>query len=251
MKISIITVVYNNPQVYEALDSILNQRLEGELESIVVDGGSRAETIEAIKPYLPRLGYFISERDNGIYHAMNKGLTMATGDIVGTLNSDDLYADDQVLQKVMEAFQDPLVDIVYGDLVYVSAADTSRVIRYWRSKPYHAGLFEKGWMPPHPSFFARREIYEKYGLFNLDFKIAADFELMARFLAYHSAPAVHLAEVLVKFRMGGASNQSIRNILRANLESRRACLLNGLKISPLFILRKIGSKIPQFFRREK
>jgi glycosyltransferase involved in cell wall biosynthesis len=181
---------------------------------------------------------------------MNKGLVMSTGDIVGTLNSDDLYANDQVLQKVMEAFQDPLVDIVYGDLVYVSATNTSRVIRYWRSKPYHPGLFEKGWMPPHPSFFARRRLYEKFGLFNLDFKIAADFELMARFLAHHSAPAVHLAEVFVKFRMGGASNQSIRNILRANLESRRACLVNGLKIGPLFILRKIGSKLPQFFQRE-
>ncbi len=250
MKISIVTVVYNNPQVHEALDSILNQKFEGDLESIVVDGGSRAETLDALKPYLPRLGHFVSERDKGIYDAMNKGIALATGDIVGTLNSDDLYADDQVLQKVLEAFRDPSIDIVYGDLEYVSASDTSRVIRYWRSKPYRPGLFEKGWMPPHPTFFVRRQVFERCGSFNLDYRIAADFELMLRFMARHNTPSVHLPEVLVKFRMGGASNQSLRNILKANLESHRACMENGLKIAPWFIIQKIGSRIPQFFRRK-
>jgi glycosyltransferase involved in cell wall biosynthesis len=249
MKISIITVVFNNPKIKDALDSIFRQTLDGEIESVVVDGGSTDGTVQVVQSY-GKVHKFISERDRGIYDAMNKGIAIASGDILGTLNSDDFYAHDQVLQNVLEAFKDPNIDIVYGNLEYVSALDPSKVIRHWRSRPFQPGLFERGWMPPHPTFFVRRKVYEAFGTFNLDYKIAADFELTLRFLARYRIPSKHLDQVLIKFRMGGASNQILANILRANMESRRACLANNLSISPFFIFQKIGSKIPQFFLRK-
>ena len=153
MKISIVTVVYNNPQVGEALDSILAQHLDpgDELELVVIDGGSSDETLDVLERYRSRLGVFVSERDGGIYDGMNKGIERATGDIIGTLNSDDLYQDDRVLATVLEAFRDGDAQVVYGDLVYVKADEPSKIVRYWKSRPYEEGLFERGWMPPHPT----------------------------------------------------------------------------------------------------
>ncbi len=246
MKLSIVTVVRNNPQVGEALDSILAQRFDGELELIVIDGASTDGTLEVLERYRSRLAVLVSEPDGGLYEAMNKGLARATGDVVGTLNSDDLYAGEDALQAVADAFAEG-VDAVWGDLVYVRRDDPGRVVRTWRSRPFEPGLFERGWMPPHPAFFARRDVYERFGAFDIAYRIAADFELLLRLLAKAGIPSRHLPKVLVRMRTGGASNRSPGAILRANLECWRACRRHGLKVPPWFIPRKILSKIPQLF----
>jgi glycosyltransferase len=246
LKLSIVTVVRNNPQVGEALDSILAQRFEGELELIVIDGASTDGTLAVLEGYRSRLAALVSEPDGGLYEAMNKGLALATGDVVGTLNSDDLYAGDRVLQAVASAFAEG-VDAVYGDLVYVRREDPSRVVRTWRSRPYEPGLFERGWMPPHPAFFARRSVYARHGGFDPAYRIAADFELLLRLLAREGVPSRHIPEVLVRMRTGGASNRSPAAIWRANLECWRACRTHGLRVPPWFIPRKILSKVPQLF----
>lgn len=251
MKISIITVVYNNPQVGDALDSILAQRLDhgDELEMVVIDGGSNDETLTILENYRSRIGVFVSERDGGIYDGMNKGIERATGDIIGTLNSDDLYQDDRVLASVLKAFSASDAQVIYGDLVYVRVDDPLIVVRYWKSRPFVDGLFECGWMPPHPTFFVQRKVYERHGCFDLAFRLASDFELTMRLLAKARVRFQYIPKVLVRMRMGGATNNSLRNIIKGNLESYRACKKNGLVVSPLFVLRKIISRIPQFFMK--
>lgn len=251
MKISIVTVVYNNPLVGDALCSILSQRLNpgDELELVVIDGGSTDGTLDVIERFRGRLGAFVSERDKGIYDAMNKGLQRATGEVIGTLNADDLYQDDLVLAAVLEAFRMGKAQVVYGDLVYVRGDDPSKVLRYWKSMPYVDGLYNWGWMPPHPTFFVRRQVYEQHGNFDLAFSLASDFELTMRFLAKAHVRSHYIPKVFVRMRMGGATNNSIRNIVKGNLESYRACKKNGLHVSPFFIVRKILSRIPQFFMK--
>ena len=250
MKVSIVTVVYNNPMVGEALDSILAQRLEpgDELELVVIDGGSTDATLSVLEKYRDRVAVLVSERDGGIYDGMNKGLSRATGDIIGTLNSDDLYFDEGSLAAVLAAFRAEDPEAVYGDLVYVQRETPSKVVRYWKSRPYKDGLFEQGWMPPHPTFFVKREVYARHGLFDLEFRLASDFELMMRFMAKARIRTAHIPKVLVRMRMGGATNKSLRNILKGNLEGYRACKKNGLRAPVWFIPRKILSKVPQFFR---
>lgn len=251
MKISIVTVVYNNPLVSEALDSILAQRLDpgDELELVVIDGGSSDRTIDILNSYKTRLDVCLSERDAGIYDGMNKGLERASGDIIGTLNSDDLYQDGQVLAKVLKSFRESSAQVVYGDLVYVRKDNPAKVVRYWKSRPYEDGLFEKGWMPAHPTFFVRKEVYQLHGRFDLNYSLAADFELTMRFLAKARVAFQYVPEVFVRMRLGGATNNSLKNILKANLESQRACRKNGLVVTPWFMFQKVLSRVPQFFRR--
>jgi glycosyltransferase involved in cell wall biosynthesis len=238
--------------VGEALDSILSQRLEAgdELELVVIDGGSKDETLEVLERYRDRIAAFVSEPDGGIYDAMNKGLGLATGDIIGTLNSDDLYQDDRVLATVLETFKGGDAKLVYGDLVYVRRSAPDRVVRYWKSKPYREGLFERGWMPPHPTFFVRREVYQEHGLFDLGYRLGADFELTLRLLAKARLPFRYIPRILVRMRLGGATNNSVRNIIKANLECQRACKKNGLDIPWWFIPRKVLSKLSQFMKRK-
>jgi glycosyltransferase involved in cell wall biosynthesis len=250
VKISIVTVVYENPMVGEALDSILSQRLdpEDELELVVIDGGSRDGTREVLERYRDRIAVLVSEPDGGIYDAMNKGLRRVTGDIVGTLNSDDLYMDDAVLATVAEAFRKDGTQLVYGDLVYVRRSAPDQVVRYWKSEAYRAGLFERGWMPPHPTFFVRREAYLEHGLFDLNYRLGADFELTLRFLAKARLSFSYIPKILVRMRVGGATNNSLRNILKANLECQHACRKNGLDVPWWFIPRKVFPKLLQFFK---
>lgn len=248
MKVSIITVVYNNPLVERALESILAQKTEAEVELIVIDGASTDCTQDVLHRFRDRIAVLKSEPDHGIYDAMNKGLALATGDIIGTLNSDDLYWDDHSLAKIISAFQkDATLDAVYGDLVYVAKTDTNKTIRFWKSRPFTKGLFSKGWMPPHPTFFIKREIYQRLGLFDLEFKLAADFELMLRFLEIGEIRSIYIPHILVRMRMGGATNKSIRNIYRANRECVRAAQKNGIRTPTWFIPRKLTSKVFQFF----
>jgi glycosyltransferase involved in cell wall biosynthesis len=182
MQISIITAVFNNAKLVEScINSVLTQYYKN-IEYIIIDGVSTDGTVEIIDRYNGKISKWLSEPDNGIYDALNKGVKIATGDIVGFLHADDIYASDRILETVVKEMISHNVDSCYGDLLYVDKDDTSKVVRYWKSCPYQDGLFLKGWMPPHPTFFVKKEIYEKYGLFNPNLGTAADYELMLRFL---------------------------------------------------------------------
>lgn len=219
------------------------------MEHVVVDGGSTDGTLAIIDRHRHQIGKFVSEPDRGIYDAMNKGIAMATGDVIGTLNADDVYADETVLSQVAGIFTNPAVDACYADLVYVDAHNPEKIVRYWQSCEYHPGLFEKGWMPAHPTFFVRRGVYQKWGGFDLAFPRQADFELTMRLLVVHEIRSVYVPKVWVRMRTGGASNSSLVAIAKGNLEAYRACKYNGLRVSALFIPRKLLSRIPQFFVR--
>ena len=249
MKISIITVVWNNKEtIKDAINSVLNQTYTN-IEYIIIDGASTDGTVEVIKSYEDKISKFISEPDKGIYDAMNKGIKLATGDIVGILNSDDFYNSDNIIEKIVNEFKTKNIDTVYGDLVYVDAKDTNKIIRYWKSKPFKEVLFQKGWHPAHPSFFVKKEIYDKYGVFNLNFKIAADYEIMLRFLEKYKISSSYISEIFVKMRVSGESNQSIKNIIKANIESYKSWKVNNLYINPIKFLLKPLSKIIQFIKK--
>ena len=246
MKISIITVTKNDrDNIENCIESVLSQGHKN-IEYILIDGASTDGTVNIIKQYIGRISKWISEEDSGIYDAMNKGINIASGDIVGFLNSDDIYADTDILELVAEAFQNSDIDSCYGDLVYVSKDDTNKIIRNWKSCELDYELFKNGWHPPHPTFFVKKSVYEKYGTFDTKYKIGADYALMLKFLVKHKIRVKYIPEVLVKMRVGGSSNKNLFNILRANLECYRAWREYDLKISPLFIFRKPLSKLFQY-----
>jgi len=249
MKISVITVALNAAATLEQTLRSVREQGWPDVEHIVVDGGSADGSVEILRRNEESLSRWISEPDNGLYDAMNKGIAMAGGEIVGFLNADDVYAHNQVLSRVGEALSAPGLDGCYGDLVYVDAGNMSRIIRYWRSEPYREGLFERGWMPAHPTFFVRRTVYERYGDFRVDLEFQADLELTARFIAVNRISVAYLPEILVRMRIGGKTNRSVSNILKGNMESYRACRDLGLDITPLYFLRKFAMRVPQFFRR--
>jgi len=249
MKISIITATYNSEStICDTLRSIDSQTYKN-IEHIIVDGLSHDKTIDLLNRQKTSWRHIRSEADRGLYDAMNKGIMLATGDVIGILNSDDMYVNVSVLEKVAALFMDTTIDACYADLVYVEKDDTSKIVRYWKSNPYQEGLFEKGWMPPHPTFFVRRNVYERYGLFDLDFKLAADVELLMRFIAKHQIKTAYLPEILVKMRMGGATNKCFANIVKQNLEIRTAARKNSLQLSPMFIVNKLFAKSFQFCKR--
>ena len=204
MKISIITVVRNNKQtIKDAIDSVINQSYKN-IEYIIIDGASTDGTIEVIKEYKNKITKFISEKDDGLYDAMNKGIRLATGDIVGILNSDDFYKDNFVIEKIMNIFKKGSIDSMFADLIYVRAENLDKTIRYFDSSKFKPSRFAYGFMPAHPTFFVKREVYEKYGLFRTDLKISADFDILVRFLYTHKITYRYLQEVLVKMRVGGS-----------------------------------------------
>jgi len=246
MKISIITVSKNAiNNIKQCIDSILSQTYRN-VEYIVIDGASTDGTVNIIKQYNGRISKWISEEDSGIYDAMNKGINIASGDIVGFLNSDDIYTGPDILELVAETFQTNNTDSCYGDLVYVSKDDTNQVIRNWKSREFNYELFKNGWHPPHPTFFVKKNVYDKYGVFDTKYKIGADYALMLKFLIKHKISVKYIPEVLVKMRVGGSSNKNLFNILRANLECYKAWREYGLNVSPLFILKKPFSKLIQY-----
>lgn len=247
MKLSIVTPVLNDPRVTRALDSVLSQALDCEMELVVIDGGSTDGTLAALAAYRDRIGVLVSERDRGIYDAMNKGVQRASGDVIGILNADDEYADAHVLQDVMKAFADSRTAVAYGDLVYVDAG--GQVVRYWRSGPFRPRRFYLGWMPPHPTFFVRREVYQQYGVFDLQYRIASDYELVLRFMMKYRLTSAYISRVLVRMTLGGDSNRSWKNIVRANREVYWAWRNNGLALGYLVPLLKPASKLLQFVRR--
>jgi len=246
MKISVITVVFNNQQFIEdCIKSVLGQTYSN-LEYIIVDGGSTDGTIDIIKNYENKISKCVSEPDDGIFHAMNKGISMATGAVIGFLHSDDFYAVEDVIEKVADVFIIHDVESLYGDLVYISK-NGRRIIRYWKTGIYRKRMIKWGWMPPHPTFFIRKEIYEKYGCFNTSFRIAADYDLILRFLEKQSITTYYIPEVLIKMRIGGDSNKSIKNLFRKSREDLKAMKNNGLPIPLAALLYKNFSKLPQFF----
>ena len=249
MKLSIITVVRNDPRVAEAARSVVDQVFAGKLEYIVVDGASSDGTLAALAPFRDRIAHLRSEPDRGLYDAMNKGLALATGEVVGFLHADDRYPHAGVLARVAAAFADPQVQACHGDLLMLKPGESRRVLRYWRSGPFRRGSFQRGWMPPHPTFFVRRDVYTRLGGFDLAFAVAADFELMLRFLEVHGIASAYVPEVLVEMRAGGASNGSLAQIAAANGECRQAFRAHGLTPSPLFVPLKLGRHALQLFRR--
>lgn len=245
--VSIITVVRNGASTIEsAIESVLSQAYPN-IEYIVIDGASTDGTLQKINKYKDKIAHIVSESDRGIYDAMNKGIRLATGGIVGILNADDFYTDNRVIADVVEVMGLTSADVAWSNLEYVDKNNTSRVVRRWTSSSYKPEKFKWGWMPPHPTFFARRELYEKYDAFTDKLSIAADYELMLRFIEKHKARTCYIPRVMVKMRTGGASNRSLKNIIRANIEAYRAWKMNGLHISPLRILLKPLSKIIQLF----
>jgi glycosyltransferase len=247
MKVSIITAAFNNfATIEDSIQSVINQKYEN-VEYIIVDGGSTDGTVEIVKKYKDKITKWVSEADKGIYHALNKGLKMATGDIIGFLHADDMYAHSMVIDWVVSRIMNCDSESCYGDLLYVQRKDINKVIRYWRSCYYTEGLFRKGWMPPHPTFFVKKKVYERYGCFNTDFKIAADYELMLRFLEKNKVSTHYIPEVLIKMRTGGKSNGSLKNIFLKSSEDYKAWKVNNLDGGFYTILLKNISKLPQFF----
>lgn len=261
--ISIITAVRNGAAtIGNTLASIAGQSVP--CEHLVIDGASTDATADLVRSLSPASRIF-SAPDNGIYDAMNKGLRLAGGDIIGILNADDCYASAGVLARVVEAFEDPAVMSCYGDLQYVRAdrsqrffrngtiaaadieAETYKIVRLWRSGSFSANKFKWGWMPPHPAFFVRRQVYERYGYFRLDMGSAADYELILRFLLKERISSVYIPEVLVRMLAGGASNASLSNRIRANRMDRRAWEVNGMRPYPWTIILKPLRKLPQYF----
>lgn len=248
MKLSVVTPVFNDVRVSRALDSVLCQELEHELESIVVDGGSDTPTLNVLERYRSRLSILESAPDGGIFDGMNRGIARATGDVIGILNADDHYAHSRVFADVMNIFErHDEVQICYGNMVYMD--DQGNATRYWRAAANRRYKWYVGWRPPHPAFFVRRRAYEAHGMFNLDYRIASDYELQLRLLFVHRLVSVHLDQVLVHMAPGGHSNRSLGNIVKANLEARRAWRRNGLRGGLLVPVLKPMRKFPQFLRR--
>ena len=255
MKITIITVCYNSKHtIRDTIESVLAQSYS-DIEYVIVDGASTDGTVKLIRDVIEkhpeRSIKFVSEKDDGIYDAMNKGIGLATGDVVGLLNSDDVSADNLVLKKVAGVFADPSVDSCYADLVYVDKFDLNKVVRYWKSCDYQDGLFSKGWAPPHPTFFVRRKVYEKYGMFDLSYSMGNDVDLMMRFLNKYKLKSVYIPDVFVKMRLGGVSNKHFLNIVRQNMELFRAGKKNDIKIFlPVFMFSKIIARISQYISKQ-
>ena len=254
MRISVVTVCYNAAHTLaDAVDSVLGQTSDPsapfELEYIVVDGGSTDGTLDLLARYRNRIATLISEPDNGLYDAMNKGIKAATGDVVAILNADDVYASTDVLARVAATFRDSGAEAVYGDLNYVTADDLSKVTRRWNASPYTPGAFRRGWMPPHPALFVRRACYDRWGLFTLTLRSAADYELMLRFIHRHGMTLAYLPETLVLMRTGGVSNASLKHRIRAHREDWKAWRMNGFHPSLFTLLAKPLRKLPQFLSR--
>ena len=234
LKISIITVSFNSAKtIRETIKSVLTQDYNN-IEYIIIDGGSSDETIDIVKSYSEKISYFISEKDNGIYDAMNKGIKAATGDIVGILNSDDFYPNSFVLSNVAKSFKKYNCDAVYGDLVYVKAKDATQIKRYWQAGNYNTSKIKNGWMLPHPTFFVKKVIYDRYGLYNSALKRAADYEMILKLLYKENISVHYIPMILVKMRTGGASNSTFLNRIRANKEDGLAWTKNQLN-KPMFI----------------
>jgi glycosyltransferase involved in cell wall biosynthesis len=229
LKVSIITIVFNKQDtIAEAIKSVLQQTYNN-IEYIIVDGASTDGTVAIVQQYEGKISHFVTERDGGLYDALNKGINLATGDVIGFMHADDTFSGPEAIAKVANAFIKDNTDSVYADLVYVDPKKTDQLVRNWKSGNFKRKKFIYGWMPPHPTFYVKREVYQRLGLYNTEFESAADYELMLRYLYKHQISTAYIPECLVKMRNGGKSNLSLINRIKANNEDHRAWIINGLK----------------------
>jgi len=246
MKISVVTVVYNSAAtIRDAIDSVLRQD-HPDVEYIVIDGGSTDGTIDLIKSYGNKISRFVSEKDNGLYDAMNKGIQLATGDVVGIVNSDDLFYNNSVLSRIADAFADNKTDAVIGDIVFFKDGTEGKILRKYSSAKWTPGRFAWGYMPAHPSFFFKRSLFDDLGVYKTDYKIASDYELMIRYFFVAKIKWKYLPIITTKMRPGGASTQGIKSVLILNKEIARACRENGIYSNYLMIYSKYFFKPFEF-----
>jgi len=248
LKVSIITATYNSAKyIASSLNSIFNQDYK-DIECIIIDGDSKDQTKSIIKTYQRKnLNItLVSEADNGIYDALNKGIKLATGDLIGFVHSDDNLASPHIISELVLEIKEKQAFGVYGDLQYVSQLDTSKLIRDWKSCVFSKSLLKKGWMPPHPTLFLKKEVYQKHGNFNQNYKISADYDFMLRVLKDKTLRFVYLPKVIIKMRVGGASNKDLKNIIQKTKEDYKAITSNKIgNLVTLFL--KNYSKFKQFF----
>lgn len=248
MRFSIITATRNSAATIEdALLSVADQDYPA-IEHIIVDGNSTDDTLKIIEKHSARIAKVITGADQGIYNALNRGIEAATGDVIGILHSDDIYLHSSVISEYAKVFVKESCDAVYADLMYVDRKNPLNIVRSWKSGDYLPGAFLNGWMPPHPTFFLKRSIYLRYGVYREDFRTAADYELMLRMIHKNRISVCYLPVFAVKMRTGGASNESLAARLKANMEDRRAWRVNGLKPRWFTLLLKPVRKIGQYFR---
>lgn len=258
LRISIITVSYNSrATIADTIRSVALQT-NSNIEHIIIDGYSTDNTLEIVRNTPNRITKIISEQDNGIYDAMNKGISIAKGDIIGFLHSDDMFASPQTLQNIANAFSHSMgeigrgADVVYGDLVFVDQHNANKVVRYWKGQAFNPKLFKLGWMPAHPTIFMRREVYEKHGLFNLRLKCAADYDYILRVFRDKTLAISYLPEVITRMRIGGISTGSIKNLMNKTKEDYWVLRNNQMQFPILILVAKIVSKIPQLiFKKQK
>ena len=254
MKTSIITATYNSSATLrDTLDSILRQTYQ-DYEVIIQDGMSTDDTLAIARSYESRFGgrlKIFSEKDNGLYDAMNRGIGHAAGDVVGILNSDDFYADNDVLRIIHDTMEHGQVDCVYGNLKYVLQGDTSVVVRHWQGSQYSEGAFCKGWHPAHPTFYVRKKCLDRYGAFDTSFAVSADFELMLRLIEKHRITNKYIDHCLVMMREGGESNGKLSNIIKGNRNIMRAFRKNGIQVSMFYPVRRLLPKIIERIRNYK
>src|SRR3982751_5502536 len=245
LRVSIITATFNSASTIADTMQSVGEQDYPLIDHIIVVGGSKDNTLERIKKF-PHHVSVISEKDEGIYDAMNKGIRAAKGDIIGILNSDDVYTGPDVISTIVDIFRDPEVKCCYADLQYIDHRNAKRVTRVWRSGNYQSNSFYWGWMPPHPTFFVRKEVYERVGLYNHQMRSAADYEMMLRIMLHHQLKASYIPRIIVKMRTGGMSTASVKNRIRANREDREAWRMNGLKPYFFTLYLKPLRKITQF-----
>jgi glycosyltransferase len=248
LRVSIITATFNSASTIADTMQSVGEQDYPLIDHIIVDGGSKDNTLEIIKEF-PHHIIVISEKDEGIYDAMNKGIRAAKGDIIGILNSDDVYTEPDVISTVVDVFRDPAVQCCYADLQYVDYRNLKRVKRVWKSGNYKTKSFYWGWMPPHPTFFVRKSVYEQLGFFNREMRSAADYEMMLRLMLVHQLKTAYIPRIIVKMRTGGMSNASVKNRIRANREDREAWRINGLRPYFFTLYLKPLRKITQFLKR--
>jgi len=249
MKVSIITVVWNNKDIIkDAIDSVLSQSYK-DIEYIIIDGASTDGTVDIVKSYGDKITKFISEPDKGLYDAMNKGIKLATGDIIGILNSDDFYTDKYVIEKIVGTFESLHVDSVFADLIYVKPENLTKTVRYYDSSKFYPAKFAYGYMPAHPTFFVRKEIYEKYGVFRTDLKIASDFDILVRLLYTNKVSYSYIQKPIVKMRLGGVSTNGLKSKILLNKEVLKVCKDNKIDTNIFKILAKYPSKILELLKK--
>lgn len=250
MKISVVTAVFNRVDTVGAAIESVQSQTHADVEHVIQDGGSSDRTLDVVRKAANATTKIITERDNGIYDAINRGIGNASGDVIGLMHSDDMFAGPDVLAQVAAAFDNPNVDGVYGDLQYVAADDPTRIIRHWTSGGYTPAKLKQGWMPPHPTLYLRRKVFDQHGLYDTSLQIAADYDAILRYLAGGNIQLAYIPQVLVKMRVGGESNRSLERILRKSREDLTAIRRNGVGGLGVLIQKNIR-KVGQFFVKEQ